>query len=134
MTNLISKLLGIGLGLSLAGSVILFDGYKKYNLDGEIVKYNLSLADPLKVITNDSVFIYSSYHNKDSIDGVYVYSRPINGVCKANEAHAYSRSEGDKKEIKRYQKKYTNYLNKINSKTKWQTNQHRKKLKKQKKE
>ena len=118
MTNLISKLLGIGLGLSLAGSVILFDGYKKYNLDGEIVKYNLSLADPLKVITNDSVFIYSSYHNKDSIDGVYVYSRPINGVCKANEAHAYSRSEGDKKEIKRYQKKYTNYLNKLNKKIK----------------
>jgi len=114
MTNLISKILGIGVGLSLAGSVILFDGYKKYNLDGEIVRYHKSFADPLKVKTNDSIFIYSSYHNKDSIDDVYVYPCSIKEGCKINKAHIYSKSKGDKKEIERYQKKYTDYLNKIN--------------------
>ena len=113
MANLISKIIGIGLGLSLAVSVILFDGYKKYNLDGEIVRYNKSFADPLIVKTEDSTFIYSSYHNKDSVDEVYVYPCSKEG-CKISEAHTYSKSEKDKEKINEYQKRYATYLNKIN--------------------
>ncbi|MBI2003954.1 hypothetical protein HYS72_00630 [Candidatus Pacearchaeota archaeon] len=111
MKTLFNKITKLAIIPVLAGSLALegcYKEYKEYNFDGEIIKYNRNLAEPLKVITDDSVFVYSSYRNKDSINAVYVYPR-----SNINRGVNYLKHGKNKEKFNEYQKKYTAYLNKI---------------------
>ena len=112
MISLINKIKNLALIPIIVGS--LNSCKKEYNFDGETVKYNKSLADPLEVRTNDSVFVYSVSNLNDSINAVYTYPCSKKTGCKISEGKIYRKFGEGKEKINEYQKRFTNYSNKIN--------------------
>ena len=87
---------------------------KEYNIDGEIVKYNKFMSEPLRVIKDDSLFVYRTAFNPKVVDALYIYDNKGFGKKTFN-TKIYNRyGKGAKRIINEEQNRFTNYLNKIN--------------------